>query len=497
MDAETRIASSVYDGLKPPELWRHFAALNAIPRPSGHEDAARRYVQEVARGAGAGWAMDAAGNMVVRIGASTGAAQDAPIAVIQSHLDMVCEARPPVTPDWLNDPVRPRLLGDEVWATDTTLGADNGIGAAAALALVTTPGLVHGPLELLFTVEEEVGLLGALGLDASMLAGRLLINLDSEDPEELTVGAAGGRDLTLTRPVTRRSVSSSGFSGWELAVSGLKGGHSGVQIAQPLANAVKVLTHVLRALLDSGVEFHVGELTGGSRSNAIPRTASARLAVADGRTDLFFRKVAEALDAARSTWSMYEPGLAIEAVPVAVPERAADEASTEGVVRFLEGLPHGVLAMSPRFAGKVQTSCNLAIVGLDGERLEILVSLRSLDEAGLDEAEASVRGAAGGNGIRINVAGGYPPWPPDPDAALCRSTISAYTEAYGHAPRVEVLHAGLECGVIAALVPGMQTISFGPRITSPHTPDEHVVASTVTSTWRVLTTLLEGLASAK
>lgn len=492
MNVESRSPASVYDGLEPPELWRHFAALNGIPRPSGHEEEARRYVQGVADSAGAAWSMDSAGNLVVRL-ASTAPGQDAPVAIIQSHLDMVCEARPEVNADWLRDPIRPRRSGDEVWATDTTLGADNGIGAAAALALMTTPGLVHGPLELLFTVEEEVGLVGAMALDGSLLTGRLLINLDSEDPEELTVGAAGGRDLTLTTALTTRRPAGAGFAGWELTVSGLKGGHSGVQIGEPLANGVKVLTQVLGALVDAGVEMLVGGLSGGSRSNAIPRTAAARLAVPEGAQEVFTRTIQGASDAIRSDWARDEPGLTIEALPIAVPEIVFEEPGA--LVALLRDLPHGVLTMSTQFPGKVRTSCNLARVVTRDQEIEILISVRSLDDAGLDDAEDRVRSAARPHELRIDADGGYPPWPPDPESALCRHTVGAYSEAYGHTPRVEVLHAGLECGVIASRVPGMQTISFGPRITSPHTPDEHVDASTVTSTWRVLTTLLERLAS--
>jgi dipeptidase D len=483
---------AAYEGLEPSELWAHFAALNAIPRPSGHEEAARRYVQQVADRGGAPWVTDAAGNIVVRLAATVPG--ESPTVIVQSHLDMVCEALPSTAIDWLRDPIRPRRDGDVIAATGTTLGADNGIGAAAALALITTPGMAHGPLELLFTVQEEVGLIGALTLDGSLLEGRILVNLDSEDPEELTIGAAGGRDIAIAHHAAWHPLGE-GSTGREITVSGLKGGHSGVQIDLPLANAVKVLAEILGALRTAGVDLLVGEISGGSRSNAIPREASARLTVTGGATEAFDRALAAAASDAQRAWITDEPGLRIEGRAVPAPVEVLGDADLIALSALLEALPHGVLAMSRRFPHKVQTSSNLAMVRAAGGDVSILVSVRSLDEDGLDEAEAGVREAAGAAGSTIEIAGAYPAWPPEPDSPLCQATIRAYIEAYGRPPRVEVIHAGLECGVIAAHLPGTEAISFGPLIVSPHTPDEYVLAPTVTSTWRLLTHLLAGLAT--
>lgn len=494
MHQTPRALPEAYEGLEPTELWRHFAALNTIPRPSGHEEAARRYVQDLAREAGAAWDADEAGNLVVRLPAA-GSPPDSPTVIVQSHLDMVCEALPGTAIDWLRDPIRPRREGDEIRATGTTLGADNGIGAAAALALITTPGLSHGPLELLFTVEEEVGLLGALALDGSLLNGRLLVNLDSEDPEELTIGAAGGRDMTIRSPLSTRGLADGGYAGWQLSVSGLKGGHSGVQIAEPLANAIKLLTDLVRTLRSAGSGVVIGDVAGGSRSNAIPRTATAHLAVPAGEQERFDLTLAASRDAVYAAWAGDEPGLTIEALPAPVPEAVLGDPAAGALLAFLEGAPHGVLGMSPRFPTKVQTSCNLARVTCTGGRLDSLISVRSLEEPGLDEAEGRVRSAAQAHGFVAETVSGYPAWSPDPDSELCQAAVASYQETYGRPARVEVIHAGLECGVIAARVPQMQTISFGPRITSPHTPDEHVLASTVTSTWKLLIRLLARLAS--
>ena len=233
----------VYHGLEPRGLWTHFAALNRIPRRSGREAAAREYVQRVAAAAGASWSQDERGNTVVRV-AGTPGAEDAPVVAVQAHLDMVCEKRPEVEHDFDRDPIRPRVEGDQVYAGGTTLGADNGIGAAAALALLTERDLEHGPLELIFTVEEETGLYGAMALDPSLVQARMLVNLDSEDPRELTIGCAGGAGTVLRVPVTT-DVTPKGWRGQDLVLSGLKGGHSGVQIHEPLANALKLLTSTL------------------------------------------------------------------------------------------------------------------------------------------------------------------------------------------------------------------------------------------------------------
>lgn len=485
-----------YEGLEPVEVWRHFAALNAIPRPSGHEDAARSVIQALADAAGFPWSTDAVGNLVVRLPATV-PGDDAPTTIVQSHLDMVCEARPGLSVDWLTDPIRPERAEDVIRASGTTLGADNGIGAAMAMALITAPGLEHGPLELLFTVEEEVGLSGAMALDGSLLGGRLLINLDSEDPEELTIGCAGGRDVWVDCPQSRQVVQGPAMLGRTVTVSGLKGGHSGVQIADPLANAIKILSRALHALSAAGIPYSIASLTGGSRSNAIPRGASALVTIPPEAAGAFDRALEEARTMIQAEWALNEPGLALHWPEAAAPETVLSSPSPEALVGILEALPHGVLAMSQAFPTKVQTSSNLAQVHSTHAGLHILVSVRSLDESGLDAAERRVRTVAEAHGCGIRTAAGYPPWPPDPGAALCAAAVEMFTDVHGKPPKVEVLHAGLECGVIVAKVPGMQAVSFGPRISAPHTPDEQVAIPTVQHTWELLTGLLARLAQGR
>jgi dipeptidase D len=251
-------------------MWRHFAALNSIPRPSGHESAARAYVKQIAEAADATWQEDSAGNIVVRVRATSPGETSTPSVVIQSHLDMVCEKRPDITHNFETDPIVPRRDGDRIYATGTTLGADNGIGAAMALALLTTPDLQHGPIELLFTVEEETGLYGAMKLDPSLLQSRMMINLDSEDPEEITIGCAGGVGTVLRLPVQRENVPAA-WTAHDVVVSGLKGGHSGVQIHEPWPRHQSAHASTQRFANDA-IDFRLVSISGGSAHNAIRAT---------------------------------------------------------------------------------------------------------------------------------------------------------------------------------------------------------------------------------
>jgi dipeptidase D len=300
------IEQGPYAGLEPSELWRHFAALNAIPRPPGREAAARDYVRRVAEQAGAEWLTDAKGNAVARVVASPG--REGPAVAVQAHLDMVCETASDTAHDCETDPIIARREGEVVQAIGTTLGADNGIGVAAALALLSDPAADHGPLELLFTVEEETGLHGASALDISMLGAELLVNLDSEDEDALTVGCAGGADTKLVLPVGREPAAAASH-GATLRVSGLRGGHSGVRIHEPHANAIKLAARALARLGDSGLRPRIASLSGGSAHNAIPRDAVVELALPAAAS---VADASEALAELRREWQQREPGIAIE-----------------------------------------------------------------------------------------------------------------------------------------------------------------------------------------
>jgi dipeptidase D len=481
-----------YAGLEPAALWRHFARLNAIARPSGHEAAARSYVQDVAERAGAIYRVDARGNTVVFL-PGVGAGSGAPPVAVQAHLDMVCESRSGIRHDVLNDPVRPRCEGDWIYATGTTLGADNGIGVAACLSLMSESGLRHGPLELIFTVEEETGLHGALALDTSMIESRLLINLDSEDPGGVTIGGAGGASVFCRLPA-RREEPPAGSMGLEVRISGLRGGHSGIQIHERLANAIKLLGEALSSVKVAGIPFQLASIEGGSAHNAIPRDASARLLINPELLPRLHAVLGTVAEGLRVEWAEAEPGLSLGHDEARVQKGALSAEQEDLLLRLLRHLPHGALEMSPHFPGTVQTSANLARARTEDGEVELLVSIRSLLQNKLEALGAEIRSFVASSGGSVTIRDVYPGWEPNPSSRLLQLTEKKYREVYGRPPEIQVIHGGLECGVIASRIHGMDAISFGPLIRNPHSPDEGVLSSTVLPTWKLLTSLLDALA---
>jgi dipeptidase D len=485
---ELHRALEAYTGLEPSRLWRHFAALNGIPRPSGQEMAARGYVQEVAASVGASWQVDERGNTVVSVSAR-GASADGPPLAIQTHLDMVCEKEASVTHDCGKDPIRPRRDGDRIFASGTTLGADNGIGVAMALTLLTDPDVRHGPLELVFTVAEETGLQGALAFDASLLRAKQLINLDSEDPTAITVGSAAAAVLEIGVSTVTEELGHA-WQGYEIETLGLRGGHSGVQIHEHLGNAIKILTEALIGVREAGVGFRLASLEGGGNHSAIPRHAVAQLAMPTSEAGKLDQAVGSELQQVRAKWGSKEPELALRGREVATPDRVMAPRTGNALLELLRSLPHGVLAMSDRFPSTVETSANLAGVETRSDGVEILVSIRSLSAEGLQRAQAGVCDLAEGAGGAVVPVSGYPGWEPVRDSSLLRVATPIYTELYGRSPEIQVVHGGLECGVIVSKVPNMEAISLGPLIRRAHTPEEHVYASSVLSTWNFLVALL-------
>lgn len=476
--------------LEPAGLWRHFAALTAIPRRSGREQAARQYVRAVAVDAGAAFLSDARGNALVRVPARPSPGERPATVAVQAHLDMVCESAPGVDHDFEGDPILVRRDGDVLCAEGTTLGADNGIGVAAALALLTDPPVACGPLELLFTVEEEIGLFGAMDFDASLLDARFLVNLDSEDDQALTSGSAGGTEVIVRlRPLRERPVGAWGCV--QLTVSGLRGGHSGAQIHERRANAIKLLAGVLERLAGAEVDMRIASIDGGSAHNAIPRSASARVCMAGEELERGAAIAARVIDELACEWRADEPELSIELHRIDGPApAAADARSSETILRLLLDLPHGVLAMSPTYAGVVETSANLALVRDDREQIEVSISARSLSEQALADVVSAVRQLAGRAAASVEVSGGYPAWQPREHSPLLAAAVRAYERVHHRKPKIEIVHGGLECGVLVAKKPTLEAVSLGPLIREAHTPQEHLYISTVLSTWKVLLALL-------
>jgi dipeptidase D len=476
--------------LAPQPLWRHFDRILTIPRGSKNEAAMRRYVLEVAERKGLRTRTDAAGNVVVYKPASPGK-EGAPIVVLQSHLDMVNERNSDVTHDFTRDPIVPRRDGEYVKATGTTLGADNGIGVASMLAVLEADDLVHGPLELLFTIDEETGLTGASDLDPSLLRGKLLLNLDTEEENEVTIGCAGAGISNLSLPLAK-AAAPAGRTPLAVSLTGLKGGHSGMEIHLPRGNAIKLLARTLyTAALRHPI--HLASFRGGRMHNAIPREATALIFVRPEDRDAVTAALQKEADAIRVELPG-EADLRLEVRDEARPTTAWTEAAGRKALALLEALPHGVLAMSQEIEGLVETSTNLAAVEASNGSLSILSSSRSSVDSALRAVRTGIRAAAELAGAAVEEQRSYPGWRPNPQAQLLRSFSDLHQKITGRKPELKAIHAGLECGLIGEKVPGMEMISFGPQILGAHSPDERVHVASVERFYRLLGATLEELA---
>ena len=485
--------SSPITSLEPSVLWKHFDALRCIPRPSGHEEAAMAHLRSWAEARGLGHRGDAVGNLVIYVPGTNGR-EKAPTVILQGHVDMVAEKDKSTDFDFLKDPIEVVVEGDWVIAPKTTLGADNGIGVAAAQAVADDTAVSHGPLELLFTVDEETALTGATNLDGSLLAGRTLLNLDSEEDGTLFVGCAGGCTTDLVFDLSPRA-SPQGWTELEINVTGLKGGHSGLAIHENRGNAIKVLAELLSRKLARGL-VRLVRIEGGNKHNAIPREASAAIAVPAGSAP-----VAEELAAAVARDTLQEiggidPDLRIEVRPVEGRHTSASETTTTRLVRLLQALPHGALVMSRDIPGLVETSTNLAVASTADGRGEIVTSSRSSVAPALRKVLDQIRAVGELSGGSVSERNAYPGWQPNmasPLLALCRST---WQQLHGTEAHVTAVHAGLECGIInERLGGGVDMISFGPWLEGVHAPGEKVNWKTVQRFFAFLNAILERLSS--
>ncbi|MEE2638304.1 MAG: aminoacyl-histidine dipeptidase [Acidobacteriota bacterium] len=462
--------------LEPTALWRHFDTILTIPRASKDEERMRAHVLGVADSYGLAHHVDTAGNVVVRKSGTTGH-ESAPITILQSHLDMVQEKNSDVAFDFAIDAIVPQMEGEYLTATGTTLGSDNGIGIATMLALMGETSFAHGPLELLFTVDEETGLTGAAQLEAGLLRGKQLINLDSEEDGIVYVGCAGGGDTQLT--VTLATVSSATTSvALAIALTGLKGGHSGCDIHLQRGNAVKLLGRALWAAYQGGA-FHLASLGGGSAHNAIPREAFATIVVApDGRSSVM-AAVEREIEAIRIEYEPTDPGLQLTIDDTTRPDAVWDETTSARVLRLVNALPHGVAAMSYDIPELVETSVNLATVSQQKGSLRLGLSSRSSMDSALEAIRQRVRAVGLLAGASVEEDAAYPGWKPDLDSRLLEVVKVVHRRELGTDPEVKAIHAGLECGIIGKKAPGLDMISFGPQIEFPHSPDERVHVASV------------------
>lgn len=478
--------SHALTGLEPQLLWDHFAALAAIPRGSKNEAAATAHVVAVAARLGLPAKVDAVGNVVITKPGTKGL-EDRPALVLQGHLDMVCEKNSGTAHDFTKDPIRLVVDGDQVKADGTTLGADNGIGCAAALALLESKDVAHPPLECLFTIDEETGLTGANALQPSFLTAKRMLNLDTEEEGAIYVGCAGGLD-TMASTAVARVAPAAGAAAYRISVTGLRGGHSGCDIHEGRVNALKVLARAVSEAETHG--FAVATLDGGSKRNAIAREGFAAGWADPAREAELAAALAKLEADVRSESGRFDNPVhvAIERVDAA-PDPIAP-ADARRVVGFLHAAPHGVLGWSPDIPGLVQTSTNLAIVETKGNEVSFATSQRSSVESAKKDAGRQVATAMTLAGLEVRQGDGYPGWKPNVSSPILGVAKTVHAELFGHEPEVKAIHAGLECGIIGEKFPGMDTISFGPTIRNAHSPDECVSIPSVENFWKYLTALL-------
>ena len=486
--------TSVLTGLEPRSFWRHFEALTRIPRPSRAEEPVIEHVRAWAGEHGFELKQDAGRNLVIRVPATPGR-ESAPTVTLQGHLDMVCE-RDPSSP---NDPAEGRiaLVRDGEWLTadGTTLGADDGVAIAAMMALVEDESLPHGPLELLMTVAEEVGLEGANALDPALVTGSVLLNLDSEEDGRLTVGCAGSTDTWIRIEAPRDEPADDAVT-LAVTVSGGQGGHSGSGIALGRSNAVKVLGRALREA-HASAPFRLVSLDGGKSRNAIPRDAAAVISVGTENEAALREALAAADETIRDAFSKTDAGISVAVSPAESSEQPWTDEATTRLLDAIALVPTGPLALSPDFDDLVETSTSLGEAITEGDRLTLHSLSRSSNDSALPEVIGALDAVARLAGGELEVKHNYNGWRPDLASPALAAAKSVYERLFGEPPIVTAVHAGLETAVIGSKVPDLDMLSFGPQIEFPHSPDERVSIPTVERFWKLLVAFVDEMSVPK
>jgi len=478
---------ALLEALEPKTFWSYFLELSKIPRGSKNEAEAAAWVADQAKALGCEVERDEVGNVIIRKKATPGK-EGRPTTCLQAHVDMVCEQNEGTGHDFTKDPIRVRMDGDLLRATGTTLGADNGIGVAAALAVLASKDIAHGPIEVLITIDEETGLTGANGLQPGRLKAKYLLNLDSEEEGYLTIGCAGGEDTIVTRKLTR-AAAPAGSRAYRLKVFGLKGGHSGIDIHAGRGNAIRILAQVLDALKPA-FSFALAGIKGGNKRNAIPREASAQILLEPAKEQAFKAALAEHEAHWRAALGAFDPGLHL-ALEAGEGTQVMSGAEADALVHLLLALPHGVEAMSPDIPGLVQTSTNLGVIETREHEVEVNLLTRSSINASRTALSERIAATCALGGFESHVTGGYPGWKPEPKASLVRIVNETNQKVFGKPLEIMAIHAGLECGLIGEKYTEMEMVSFGPSMWDVHTPDEHVSVPSVGNFWKLLVAVLE------
>lgn len=480
--------------LQPREVFSIFAEITKIPRPSKHEEEIRKFLIDFAQKHNLAYKTDKVGNVVICKGATPGH-EDAPTVILQGHMDMVCESNDKSF-DFHTQPIPAYIDGDWIRTKGTTLGADNGIGMAAALAALTDDTFEHGPLEALFTVDEETGMTGANNLGTDMITGSMLLNLDSEDDAEIFVGCAGGVD-TQAFFTYHRSFAPKDFLYFRINVEGLNGGHSGGDIHLGRANANKVLARFLFTLSGKH-EVVVSEIDGGNLRNAIPRASHAVIGVHTSKKEVVRTMLNHYIADLENEYAGLEPNLKVTMESVDAPSFTIDQETSINLIRALYSAPHGVVSMSRDLEGLVETSTNLASVKMEGDdTIVVTTSQRSSVESRKWDIANQVEALFLLAGAKVEHGDGYPGWQPNLESPIMKISRDAYEELYGVTPAIKAIHAGLECGLFLTKYPHLDMVSFGPTLRDVHSPSERMFIPAVERFWGQLKRTLEKVGDLK
>lgn len=476
--------------LQPSIVWQYFKEVLEIPRPSKKEEKIVAYLLKFGKEHNLETIQDEIGNVLIRKPASPGM-ENKKWVVLQSHIDMVCEKNSDKVHDFDNDPIESVIDGDWVTANNTTLGADDGIGVAAQLAILASDNIEHGPIECLFTIDEETGLTGAFGLKSGFLKSNILLNLDSEDEGQLFIGCAGGQDTQAWLPFDYEE-SPEGHKAFKIMVSGLKGGHSGDEIDKGHANANKILNRFLWCKKDD-FKMKLNNFDGGNLRNAIAREAFAIVLVPEEKENELSEAIGNFKAMSRAEFSITEPDMEFTITPVYLPETVIDDESFSELVNAIYGCPHGVIAMSQTIKDFVETSTNLASVKFLEDEILVTTSQRSSVESEKQDITNMVTSVFKLAGARAETSDGYPGWTPNPKSEIMNITVSSYEKLFSTKPEVLAIHAGLECGLIGDTYPEMDMISFGPTIKRAHSPEEKIEIETVVKFWDLTLDILKNI----
>ena len=479
---------SEISNLEPKIVWKHFDEIRKIPRCSKHEEKISEYVVNFAKKHNLKYKVDKIGNIVICKAATKGM-ENKPGVILQGHLDMVCEKNSDFKFDFLKDSIQLKLNGDILTAVGTTLGADNGIGLAMSLAILEDNNIKHGPIESLFTIDEETGLTGAFAMDKDMIKGRILLNLDSEDFGVLTVGCAGGGDSKIELPIKTQPAKSN-LESMIIKVSGLRGGHSGVDIHEQRGNAIKLLVRMLWKTCED-YHFYISEIKGGDKHNAIPREAYAKIMIDKSEKNKFMAALKKEEKDILGEIKPIDPNFIVNFENTEKIQTILTEESQCKILNLVHGLPHGVDKKSYDIPNLVETSTNLATISFNEKNVIINTSTRSSIKSALQDLRDRIYAIADLAGAKVTEEKPYPGWKPNLNSNILKISKKIFKDMYGKETKVEAIHAGLECGIIGEKYQDMDMISIGPTLKYPHSPEEQLHVSTVDKTYKFVLKILE------